>query len=70
MEVESEGMEGVVAGYRPTGKPPEETSRKATFKEKVLGAPFEGPNEVRNLVKDGIMKREQVRGGEQTFSQL
>lgn len=62
MEVESVGMEEVATGPHPIGKPPEETARKATFKEKVLGAQTAGFKEVRNLVKDGFMKREQVWG--------
>ncbi|XP_057451967.1 uncharacterized protein LOC130743755 [Lotus japonicus] len=66
MEVDSEGMENTVAGTRPIEKPPEETPRKATFKEKVLGAPPKGPKEIRNLVKDGVMKREQY-GGSRLF---
>ncbi|XP_057443947.1 uncharacterized protein LOC130736117 [Lotus japonicus] len=55
-------MEEVATGPHPIGQPPEETARKATFKEKVLGAQTAGFKEVRNLVKDGFMKREQVWG--------
>lgn len=68
MEVESVGMEEVATGPHPIGQPPEETARKATFKEKVLGAQTAGFKEVRNLVKDGFMKREQVGGADYSLT--